>query len=78
MLNCYCQGGETLTLLKQYRLKNKISQKEMANKLNINVYTYINYELGRRRIPYNILANFLEIRGYEDDLKLAKILKGIE
>ena len=67
-----------MTLLKQYRLENKISQKEMAKKLNINVYTYVNYETGRRRIPYNLLADFLELRGNEDDLKLAMILKGIE
>lgn len=61
-------------MLRQYRIKNRLTQKEMADRLDINLNTYRNYELGKRCIPYNILAKFLEIRGYEDDLKLAKIL----
>jgi len=67
-----------LTIYKKYRLDNRYSQKEMANKLNINLNTYRNYELGKRTMPYNLLAEFLLLRGFEDDIKLAKILKGIE
>ncbi len=67
-----------MTILKRYRIENKLTQQDMANKLNINLFTYVNYEVGRRRMPYNILADFLIIRGLEDDIKLAKILKGME
>jgi len=62
-------------MLKQYRVEKRFTQKEMADKLNLNLNTYRNYELGKRCMPYKILANFLELRGYEDDVKLAKILK---
>lgn len=61
-------------MLKKYREEKRYTQKEMANKLKINLNTYRNYELGKRCIPYNILANFLTLRGYKDDIKLAKIL----
>ena len=61
-------------MLRQYRVENRFTQKEMAEKLNINLNTYRNYELGKRSMPYNILAKFLVLRGYEDDLKLARIL----
>ena len=50
----------------------------MANLLNLNINTYRGYELGKRKVPYNVLARFLETRGEEDDIKLSKILKEIE
>lgn len=62
-------------MLKRYRVSKRLTQQEMATMLYLNVNTYRNYELGKRCMPYNVLAQFLEIRGYEDDLKLAKILK---
>lgn len=65
-------------MLKQYRVSKRLTQQEMANILNLNLNTYRNYELGKRCMPYKVLANFLELRGYEDDIKLANILKGIE
>ena len=43
----------------------------------MNINTYRTYELGTRTIPYNVLADFLLLRNYEDDKKLAKILKEI-
>lgn len=67
-----------LTMYKKYRLENRYTQKQMANLLKININTYRCYELGTRSMPYNVLADFLLLRGYEDDIKLAKILKGIE
>ena len=62
-------------MLRQYRVEKKYTQKEMANRLNINLNTYRNYELGKRVMPYSILAKFLILRGYKDDIKLAKILE---
>lgn len=67
-----------MTIYKEYRKENRLKQQEMADKLNLNVNTYRNYELGKRSMPKNILADFLILRGKEDDVKLAKILKGIE
>lgn len=67
-----------MTIYKEYRKENRLKQQEMADKLKINVNTYRNYELGKRSMPKNILASFLELRGKEDDIKLAKILKGID
>lgn len=67
-----------MTLYKKYRKEQRYTQKEMAEKLNINLNTYRNYELGIRTMPYSILANFLLLRGYKEDIKLANILKEIE
>lgn len=64
-------------MLKQYRVAKRLTQQEMATMLNLNINTYRNYELGKRCMPYEVLANFLELRGNEDDLKLAKILKQV-
>ena len=51
---------------------------EMAKKLDISYFCYAHYERGSRRIPYDILIKFLELRGYKNDYELAKILKEIE
>lgn len=67
-----------LTILKQFRLDNRYTQKEMAKMLELNLNTYRNYELGNRTVPYCLLRRFLLLRGNEDDIKLANILKEIE
>ena len=67
-----------MTIYKEYRTENRLKQKEMADKLKINVNTYRNYELGKRSMPKHILADFLMLRGKDDDVKLANILKGID
>lgn len=66
-----------MTILKEYRIKERYKQKDMANMLNMNINTYRTYELGTRKMPYEVLADFLLLRNYEDDKKLAKILKEI-
>lgn len=66
-----------MTILKEYRIKERYKQKDMANMLNMNINTYRTYELGTRTIPYNVLADFLILRNYEDDKKLVEILKNI-
>lgn len=77
MLYCYCQGGDELSILKQYRKDNNLTMQQMADKLKVSYFSYAHYERGSRRIPYDVLARFLEIRGFKNDYELAKILKGI-
>lgn len=65
-------------MLKKYRKSVKKTQKEMASILGISYNGYRNYENGKRSIPKNIIIKFLELRGLEEDKKLAKILKEFE
>lgn len=67
-----------MRILKEYRLKERYKQKDMAEKLNINLNTYRNYELGKRTMPYNVLADFLILRNDEYDIELAKLLREME
>ena len=67
-----------MTILKKYRIKERYKQKDMADKLNINLNTYRNYELGKRTMPYKLLADFLILRNDEYDTELAKILREME
>lgn len=64
-----------MTIYKKYRQERGITQQEMAKLLELNIDTYRNYELGRRVMPYNILARFLKLRGKVDDIKLSEILE---
>ena len=64
-----------MTLLKQYRLLNGLSQKEMAEKMGISLNAYRNYELAKRTMPLKIIYNFLKLRNLEEDKKLIKTLE---
>ena len=66
-----------MTLLKQYRKINDLTQQEMANKMNCSIQAYRNYEKGLRVIPHSVLIRFLRLRGYKQDLELADILEEI-
>lgn len=63
-----------MTLFKHFRLKNNLTQQEMAKKLNISLHKYRKYELGKKVPPYKILVEFLLLRGKKDDIKIANIL----
>lgn len=63
-----------MTILKEYRINNDMVQKEMADKLDISIPAYRNYENGKRAMPHDVLRKFLIMRGLESDLELAKIL----
>lgn len=52
-----------MTLFKHFRLKNNLTQQEMAKKLNISLHKYRKYELGKKVPPYKILVEFLLLRG---------------
>ena len=64
-----------MTILKEYRINNDLGQKEMADKLKCSFQTYRNYENGKRTMPYNVLAKFLQLRALESDLKLLEALE---
>ena len=63
-----------MTLFKQFRLKNNLTQQEMADNLKISLHKYRKYELGKKIPPYKILVEFLLLRGKKDDIKIASIL----
>ena len=42
--------------LKELRLENKLTQKQVAEKLNINSVTYLHYEKDQREPPLSLLA----------------------
>lgn len=67
-----------MTSYKEYRINNELTQKEMADKLNISLNAYRNYELGKRLMPYNTLAIFLKMRNVGKDMELSKILIELE
>lgn len=64
-----------MSILKKYRIENKINQKDMAKKLNCSLEGYRNYETGKRILPPNVLAKFLQLRAYPSDLKLLEALE---
>ena len=64
-----------MSIYKKYRKARGITQKRMAELLDINLNTYRNYELGLRVMPYEVLIDFLRLRGEVDDLKLANLLE---
>jgi len=43
--------------LKELRLENKLTQKQVAKKLNINSVTYLHYEKDQREPPLSLLAD---------------------
>lgn len=66
-----------MTILKEYRINNDMVQKEMADKLNISLPAYRNYENGKRILPTDILLTFLKLRDWEEDKNLIKVLEEI-
>lgn len=64
-----------MSQIKKWRIENRYSIPQMASKLEINKYTYRNYEKGNCNMPPEILIKFLRIRSELDDLKLAEMLE---
>lgn len=61
------KGGEEM-LLKELRKRKGFSQQYMANKLDIGLTTYCQYENGGRKIPENvavIIAKILDVNIYD-------------
>ena len=66
-----------MTLLKQYRVLNELTIKEMANKLGISDVGYSNYEKGKRVLPVPLLLKFLKMRNNDGDKLVIKTLEEI-
>ena len=60
--------------MKAARVSKGLRQEDVANKLNINKYTYANYETGKTPIPAKVFMNFCKsVIGCEyDDVEIAK------
>lgn len=63
--------------LKKYRLELGLTQKQMAEKLNVPYRTYEKYERGERKMSYQLLGKFLEIRNKKEDIQLIETMKGL-
>ena len=66
-----------MSIMKQFRLKQELSQEEMAKKLDISPNGYRNYESGKRMLPTDVLIRFLKLRNYPSDEKLVEVLESI-
>lgn len=66
-----------MSMIKKVRMDLGLGQEEMAEKLDISVNAYRNYETGKRMLPFDVLIRFLKLRGTEKDLEMVKILEEI-
>ena len=64
-----------MTILKEYRINNNFVQKEMADKLDISLPAYRNYENGKRTLPNEVLLRFLKLRDWEEDRPIVEVLE---
>ena len=53
--------------LRAWRMTNKLSQKQVADYLNIDRSTYAYYELGRTRLHVDILVSLAKLYGVSLD-----------
>jgi transcriptional regulator with XRE-family HTH domain len=58
------------TRLKNLRKNKKMKQHDLCEKLEINASTYSSYEIGRIKIPYNLLVKFCELYSVSADYLL--------
>ena len=63
-----------MSMIKKLRIDLGLNQEEMANKLEISVNAYRNYETGKRMLPFDVLIRFLKLRNNDKDLEMVKIL----
>lgn len=66
-----------MTLFKEYRIKEGIKQQKMADKMKMPIWKYQRIENARRNPSPKEIMDFLNIRKYDDDIKLANILDEI-
>lgn len=56
--------------LKELREDNNLTQKQIAEKLNINSVTYLHYEKSQREPPLSLLADMAKFYGVTVDYLL--------
>ena len=56
--------------LKELRIENNLTQKQVAEKLGINSVTYLHYEKSQREPPLSLLADFAGFYGVTVDYLL--------
>lgn len=66
-----------MTILKEYRINNELTQEQMADKLHCNLNSYRKYERGKQIMSQETLLEFLKLRGCESDIRLSKVLEEI-
>ena len=64
-----------MTIIKEYRKSQKLTQVEMAQKMGVSLEGYKKYERGQRVMPLKTLNIFLKLRGTKEDLKLSEALE---
>ncbi len=56
--------------LKELRLERGLTQKQIAEKLNLNCVTYLHYEKAQREPPLGVLADIAAFYGVSTDFLL--------
>lgn len=64
-------------MLKDYRLKHKLTQQQMADLLKIDYTCYNRYENHQRKMSYEVLIKFLELRREKYDDYVISVLEQI-
>ena len=64
--------------LKEYRELAKLTQKELANKLDVSESAYRSYELGDRKIPLDLLMKLSGIYHTSVDVLIGNATQGDE
>ena len=59
--------------LKELRIENKMTQKELATALGINSVTYLHYEKSQREPPLALLVAMADYFGVTTDYLLGRI-----
>lgn len=61
----------------KYRKKLGLTQRKMAEQLNLTHRTYLSYEYGERQVPVDVCIKILELSGEKEDYKIIQCLKKV-
>lgn len=63
-----------MSIWKQIRKEHNLTQKEVAEQLNMSHQAISLFESGKRKVPNKFIIYYLKLRGNEDDLKLIEMI----
>lgn len=63
--------------LKAERVAAGLTQKEMANKIGVNVTTYMRYENGESKMGIDLFSKYLNVLGYDQSKVSIFFLKNV-